>query len=187
MYFVLIFIGYAWSYSASVDMLNNSDSCINGEDKDQNKNEKLNLKILKEIINFLIFSKKNLNFENQNINDKKNNDMYLTLLEIFNGDYFFSDSLPLSPPHSQPSLPLSIPTLPLSIETSSIAKLVYTENYLWSILNSNYPLDHVICPSKADTAQLSRHYRYLLTYLYIYGYIFTYIYSCIQTYMYMQI
>jgi hypothetical protein len=116
---------------------------------------------LKEIINFLIFSKKNLNFENQN-NEKKNNDIYLTLLDVFTGNCFFSESingsLPLSLPYSQPSLPIS---LPLSIETSSIAKLVYTEKYLWSVLNSNFPLDHVICPNKADTAQLSRHYRYI--------------------------
>jgi hypothetical protein len=144
---------------------------------DQNNNEKLNLKILKEIINFLIFSKKNLNFENQN-NEKKNNDIYLILLDVFNGNYFFSDSingsLPLSLPYSQPSPPIS---LPLSIETSSIAKLVNTEKYLWSVLNSDFPLDHVICPSKADAAQLSRHYRY------IYLFMFVCMYTCIVKYM----
>lgn len=160
--YILIFIGYTWNFSATVDMLDTSESSSDLiENKNEMKNEKtvhLNLKILKEILNFLIFSKNNFdheNFEKENLeNEKKFQDIYITLLDIFTGNYYFTE-----PVITNNSTHISQPSLPLSIETSSLATLSHIEKYLWSVLNSNFPLENVICPNKADTAQLLRHYR----------------------------
>lgn len=45
----------------------------------------------------------------------------------------------------------------------SSSSLARTEQYLWSILNSQFPLENTYCPSKEDTSHLLRYYRRLLT------------------------
>jgi hypothetical protein len=55
--------------------------------------------------------------------------------------------------------------------------------YIYFFMHIYFSLDHVICPSKADTAQLARHYGYVYVYTYKYAYVYVSINICAYTYI----